>query len=224
MQAQRFGRIINLTGGDEPVALMGAFRPMEPPIFGPRRCRVRRQGQYHGQFIPPGRIHSEQIDHRILPTEGAQRPWVEQNCPAGYIGEPEDLAVLVAFLSSPLARYITGQVIYVDGGARRYPTSTTLFTLLPKSEAHHDRSRPPLGHSSPRLKRLHRRPLRLTRWPTRPPTSSRSIRRRRRPSLIPIDIAGRGTPFLGVNQRQVGIVLRPGAAPGGSVCSDSASM
>ena len=38
----------------------------------------------------------------------------------GYIGEPEDLAVLVTFLCSPLARYITGQVIHVDGGARRY--------------------------------------------------------------------------------------------------------
>ncbi|MCK1335524.1 SDR family oxidoreductase [Bradyrhizobium sp. 38] len=37
-----------------------------------------------------------------------------------YIGEPEDLAVLVAFLASPLARYITGQVVHVDGGARRF--------------------------------------------------------------------------------------------------------
>jgi len=45
---------------------------------------------------------------------------VAENCPAGYIGEPEDLAVLVAWLSSPKARYINGQVIYVDGGARRF--------------------------------------------------------------------------------------------------------
>ena len=33
-------------------------------------------------------------------------------------GEPEDLSVLVAFLCAPKARYITGQVIHVDGGAR----------------------------------------------------------------------------------------------------------
>jgi 3-oxoacyl-[acyl-carrier protein] reductase len=35
------------------------------------------------------------------------------------VGQPEDLAVLIAFLSSPKARYITGQLITVDGGARR---------------------------------------------------------------------------------------------------------
>ena len=57
-----------------------------------------------------------------MPTEAVQRAWVEANCPAGYIGEPEDLSVLVAFLCSPKARYITGQVIHVDGGARHGST------------------------------------------------------------------------------------------------------
>src|SRR5262249_61260015 len=67
--------------------------------------------------IPPGRLHSEQIDQKLLPSEEAQRKWVAENCPAGYIGEPEDLAVLVAFLASPRARYISDQVIHVDVGA-----------------------------------------------------------------------------------------------------------
>ena len=40
--------------------------------------------------------------------------------PAGAYGEPEDLAVLAVFLASPLAHYISGAVIPVDGGLRRY--------------------------------------------------------------------------------------------------------
>ena len=39
---------------------------------------------------------------------------------AGAYGEPEDLAVLAVFLASPLAHYISGAVIPVDGGLRRY--------------------------------------------------------------------------------------------------------
>ncbi|MGH6994765.1 MAG: SDR family oxidoreductase, partial [Stellaceae bacterium] len=38
----------------------------------------------------------------------------------GEYGQPDDLAVLAAFLASPLARYMTGTVIPVDGGLRRY--------------------------------------------------------------------------------------------------------
>jgi NAD(P)-dependent dehydrogenase (short-subunit alcohol dehydrogenase family) len=38
------------------------------------------------------------------------------NTPLGRLGEPEDVADVVAFLASDAARFITGQTIYVDGG------------------------------------------------------------------------------------------------------------
>ena len=121
MQARKFGRIINITGGDEPVAVNAAVPPNGAVhIWAKALARAVGADGVTVNSIPPGRIHSEQIDKRLLPTEEAQRAWVEENCPAGYIGEPEDLAVLVAFLASPRARYITGQVIHVDGGARRF--------------------------------------------------------------------------------------------------------
>ena len=39
-----------------------------------------------------------------------------QIIPLGTFGEPQDIAAAVGFLASPAARYITGQVLSVDGG------------------------------------------------------------------------------------------------------------
>lgn len=121
MRARQFGRIINITGGDEPAGMNAANSPNGAMhIWAKALSRVVGADGVTVNSVPPGRIHSEQIDQRLLPNEEAQQEWVRDNCPAGYIGEPGDLAVLVTFLASPLARYITGQVIHVDGGARRF--------------------------------------------------------------------------------------------------------
>ena len=68
--------------------------------------------------LGPGRIMSEQIRRNYTPE---YRQWQSENeIPVGRYGEPEDLANLACFLASPLAGYITGTVIPVDGGLRRY--------------------------------------------------------------------------------------------------------
>jgi len=41
----------------------------------------------------------------------------EARVPMGFLGEPEDVAALVAFLASAQARFITGTTIQVDGGS-----------------------------------------------------------------------------------------------------------
>jgi 3-oxoacyl-[acyl-carrier protein] reductase len=109
MVEQRWGRIVNITGKSEPDRLNAAFAA--------KAAELGRFG-ITVNSIAPGRIISEQI-LRNYPEEERRR-FAAAEIPVGEYGQPEDLAVLAVFLASPLARYITGTVIPVDGGLRRY--------------------------------------------------------------------------------------------------------
>jgi 3-oxoacyl-[acyl-carrier protein] reductase len=119
MIARKWGRIINITGKSEPEHTNGAFCA-KAGIHSWAKGLSRMVGQ-HGitvNCVPPGRIHSEQIFRNYTPE---YRQWqCENEIPMGRYGEPEDMANLVTFLASPRASYITGAVIPVDGGLRRY--------------------------------------------------------------------------------------------------------
>ena len=119
MIENRWGRIINITGKSEPEHLNGAFAA-KAGIHAWAKGLSREVGQYGITInsIPPGRIMSEQILRNYPPDYRKQ--FAETEIPVKFWGEPEDLAVMAVWLASPLARYITGTVIPVDGGLRRY--------------------------------------------------------------------------------------------------------
>ena len=119
MVARKWGRIINITGKSEPEGVNGAFAA-KAAMHAWAKGLSREVGR-HGitvNCIPPGRIMSEQIERNYTPE---YRQWqAEHEIPMGRYGEPADLANLACFLASPRAGYITGAVIPVDGGLRRY--------------------------------------------------------------------------------------------------------
>jgi 3-oxoacyl-[acyl-carrier protein] reductase len=119
MMARKWGRIINITGKSEPDGINGAFCA-KAAIHSWAKGLSRDVGK-HGitvNSLPPGRINSEQIRRNYTPE---YRQWQADNeIPVGRYGEPEDMAHIVCFLASPLAGYITGTVIPIDGGLRRY--------------------------------------------------------------------------------------------------------
>ena len=119
MIERKWGRVINVTGKSEPEGINGAFAA-KAAVHSWAKGLSREVGKFGitVNCIPPGRIISEQILRNYAPE---YRKWQsEHEIPVGEYGKPEDIAHLACFLASPLARYITGAVIPVDGGLRRY--------------------------------------------------------------------------------------------------------
>jgi 3-oxoacyl-[acyl-carrier protein] reductase len=75
------------------------------------------------EFGPLG-IRCNAVGPGIIPTEGTLSHYGDETTrqrrgrtlPAGRYGRPEDVADVVAFFCSDDSRYVTGQVVYVDGG------------------------------------------------------------------------------------------------------------
>ncbi len=66
--------------------------------------------------IAPGYIRTAQAlsEEHSLGSEGLEK--AAEFIPMGRVGEPEDIADVILFLASEGARYVTGQVLVVDGG------------------------------------------------------------------------------------------------------------
>jgi len=62
--------------------------------------------------IAPGFIRSDMTSK----LKEEQQEAILAGIPLGKMGEPEDIAQAALFLAGPGARYITGQVLTVDGG------------------------------------------------------------------------------------------------------------
>ncbi|MGH7821185.1 MAG: SDR family oxidoreductase, partial [Candidatus Binatia bacterium] len=63
--------------------------------------------------VSPGMVRTPYVTGWLTPEAETR---VTRRYPLGRIGEPRDVAGVIAFLASPEAEWITGQVIHVNGG------------------------------------------------------------------------------------------------------------
>jgi len=125
MVEQRYGRIISLssTGGDGNRG-QANYSAAKAGIRGFTKTLALELGPFGitANAVAPGFITSAmtaQTAERVgLPFEQFQEN-IAAATPVRRVGVPEDVAAAISFFASEQAGYITGQVLYVDGGLGR---------------------------------------------------------------------------------------------------------
>ena len=116
MREGGWGRIINISSI---VGFTGAFgaanyAAAKAGIVGFTKSLALEVARYAitANVVSPG--YFEIGMGKRLPEKFAQE--VKQKIPMGRFGSPEELVSAIAYLASPDASYITGQVLHVNGG------------------------------------------------------------------------------------------------------------
>ncbi|MGG2089956.1 glucose 1-dehydrogenase [Priestia aryabhattai] len=118
------GTVINMSSVHEKIpwplfvhyaASKGGMKLMTETLaleYAPKGIRVNNIG--------PGAINTPINAEKFADPE--QRADVESMIPMGYIGEPEEIAAVAAWLASSEASYVTGITLFADGGMTQYPS------------------------------------------------------------------------------------------------------
>jgi NAD(P)-dependent dehydrogenase (short-subunit alcohol dehydrogenase family) len=116
MRGRRSGRIVVISSGAARSGLPGqvAYAASKAGLLGMVKTLAAENAGYGitVNAVLPGMVATEKV--RAMPPALLER--VMGAMPAGRMGEPSEVAALVAFLASEEAGYVTGQEIGIDGG------------------------------------------------------------------------------------------------------------
>lgn len=120
LRASGHGRVVNIESSTvrEPAAALALSNAVRPGVVGWMKALADEVGPdgMTVNTIAPGRIDTERI--REVYPDGPS-PDDLKSIPLRRLGEPREIADVVAFLASDRASYVTGAVIPVDGGLTR---------------------------------------------------------------------------------------------------------
>ena len=117
MIKQKSGSIINLSSivGIEGNAGQMAYSASKGAVAAMTKTAAKELAQYgiRVNAVAPG-----MIDTDMYRSRGEERMKAQiKNIGLGRLGKPEEVADAILFLASDLSRYITGEILGVDGGA-----------------------------------------------------------------------------------------------------------
>jgi len=116
MMKQRYGRIVNITSvvGAAGNAGQANYAAAKAGVAGMTRALARELGSRNitVNCVAPGFIATDMTES----LTDSQKAALLASIPLGRLGQPDEIAHAVAFLCSPLAGYITGTELHVNGG------------------------------------------------------------------------------------------------------------